>query len=228
MRGMGRKEEPHLGDCALNDYIRGDLTDRRLVDSAVQDMNTVLHLAAYRNDADFVDVLLEPNVIGLHHVCDASLRADVNRLMLASTLQVVAGFGPDHEPIRPQDGARPTNHYALTKAWSELYGEMVARCHNLSIINARIGWLPRNPAYAQRLLQSEDGVNIYFSHRDAQRFFERCVESESPGPGESITIFAASRSLKRTRLSLESASNSIGYQPQDVWPNGMPFAVEGF
>ena len=223
VRGLGRKEEPDLGDVTLDEYVRGDLTDRTLIDSAVAGMDTILHLGAYRNDADFVNVLLAPNVIGVHYICEAAQKHGVQRLMLASTLQTVAGFGQADEPIHISDGPRPTNHYALTKVWGEIYGDMMVRNHNLSVINVRIGWLPRDPEYAQRLFNSDDGVNIYLSHNDAQRFFERCVESETPGPGQSVTLFATSKPLHRTRLDLESARVAIGYIPQNSWPEGLPF-----
>ena len=223
VRGMGRKPQPTWDDVTLYDYVQGDLTDRALVEKAIDGMDTVLHLAAYRNNADLIDVLLEPNVIGLHHICDVAAKKGVARLMLASTLQTVAGFGEDQEPIKIEDGPQPINHYALTKVWGEIYGDMLARLHPISVINVRIGWLPRDPEYAQRLVKSKDGVNIFFSHNDAQHFFERCVESETPKINESVTIFATSKPLNRTRLDLASAQTAIGYIPQDTWPEGLPF-----
>lgn len=226
VRGMGRKSQPTWDDVGFDDYVQGDLTDRELVDRAVEGVDTVLHLAAFRNDADFVDVLLEPNVIGVHYICEAAIKHGVKRVMLASTLQTVAGFGPEDEPIQIKDGPKPTNHYALTKVWGEIYGDMIARNHAISVINVRIGWLPRDPEYAQRLFKSQNGVNIFFSHNDAQRFFERCVESQTPLPGESVTIFAASKALHRARLDLESAKDAIGYIPEDTWPEGLPFDLE--
>jgi uronate dehydrogenase len=222
VRGLARRPTP-----GLEDYVEGDLSDRDKVRQAVEGMDTVLHLGAYPNDADFMDVLLEPNVIGLYHICDAAREFGVKRLMLASTLQTVTGHSyPEGRTIRVEDGPKPVNHYALTKVWAEVIGDMYARVHNISVINARIGWLPRNPKEAEGLMNSRIGRDVFFSHRDAQRFHERCVESEQPAPGEAVTVFAISKPKYQHRLDLDPARRILGYEPQDTWPAGLPFAVD--
>ena len=223
VRGLARRPTP-----GLQDYVVGDLNDRDKVRQAVEGMDTVLHLGAYPNDADFIDVLMEPNVRGLYHICDAAREFGVKRLMLASTLQTVTGHGyPEGKTIRIEDGPMPVNHYALTKVWAEVMGDMYARVHGVSVINARIGWLPRNPGEAKRLVESRIGKDVFFSHRDAQLFHERCVESPEPGPGQCVTVFAISNPLGQHRLDLEPARRILGYEPQDVWPHGLPYELEG-
>lgn len=225
VRGFARRPTP-----GLDDYVMGDLADREKVRTAVDGMDTVIHLGAYPNPADFIDVLLGPNVIGLHHICEAAKDFGVQRLVLASTLQVVTGHRMGEQqierPIVVEDGPAPVNHYALTKAWAEIAGDMYARVHNISVISVRIGWLPRNPDEAKRLVESPIGPDVFFSHEDAKRFHERCVESEQPAPGQSVILFATSKPLRQERLSLESAKQVIGYEPQDTWPAGLPFQVE--
>lgn len=221
VRGFDRQPTPGLAD-----FVLGDLTERDRVQTAVDGMETVIHLAAYPNDADFIDVLLEPNVRGLYHVCDAARQAGVKRLVLASTIQVISGHGWQDQPtIYVADGAKPTNHYALTKVWAEAMGEMYARCHNLAVILVRIGWFPRNSQEAQRLAATPTGANVYFSHRDAQRFFACCVEAQQPTPGQAVTVFAASKPKTFPRLDLEPARRFLGYEPQDTWPAGLPFVI---
>lgn len=221
VRGLSRRPTP-----GLTDYVEGDLADREKVRQAVAGMDVIIHLGAYPNDADFIDVLLEPNVRGLYHICDAAVEYKVPRLVLASTLQTVTGHGWPERPITVEEGPRPVNHYALTKVWAEEMGAMYARVHNLSVISARIGWLPRNPGEAKRLVSSPIGPDVFFSHDDAEIFFERCVESETPLPGQSAILFAVSKSLKTPRLDLEGARQIIGYEPQDTWPQGLPFDLE--
>lgn len=203
----------------------GNLSDRGAVRRAVAGMDTVIHLAAYRNDADFMQVLLEPNVRGLYEICEAAQLAGVQRLILASTMQVINGFPATAEPVAISDGPRPTNHYALTKLWAELTGDMMARVHNLSVISVRVGWFPRDRIIAQRIVRSERGRDVYLSHDDAARFFACCVESPTPQRGESVTLFAASRPTGQARFDLTDAAGAIGYVPQDQWPAGIPFPV---
>lgn len=207
------------------EHYVGNLADRAAVRAAMAGMDTLIHLAAYRNDADFMRVLLEPNVIGLYEVCEAARLAGVERMVLASTMQVVNGFGADEEPIRIGDGPRPTNHYALTKLWAELTGDMYARVHNMSVINVRVGWFPRDQALAQRIDASPRGRDTYLSHDDAREFFTRCVESPTPVPGECVTLFAASSTDRQPRFDQTDAATAIGYRPQSKWPEGLPFAV---
>jgi uronate dehydrogenase len=218
VRSFARHRNPDL-----QDYVVGDLSDRDAVRRAVEGMETVVHLGAYPNDADFLTVLLEPNVRGLFHICDAAREFKVQRLALASTLQTVFGHGSPPHPIRIEDGPAPTNHYALTKVWAEEMGKMVARVDGISVVNVRIGWLPRNPEEADGLKDAQEGPDQFLSHADAQRFYERVVESDKPGPGEALTVFATSVPAHVERLDLTPARKVLGYEPQDVWPNGMNF-----
>ncbi len=218
VRGFARRPSEGLAD-----WIAADLTDRDAVRRAADGMETIVHLGAYPNPADFIDVLLGPNVIGLHYVCEAAVEAGARRLILASTVQVISGHARGDRPIAVEDGPRPVNHYALTKAWAEIAGDMYARVHGLSVISVRIGWFPRNTEEARRLAVSPVGPDIYLSHDDANRFFVRCVESEQPPGGTAITLQATSRPATRARMEIESARAWIGYEPRDIWPEGLPF-----
>ncbi|MCB0063829.1 MAG: NAD(P)-dependent oxidoreductase [Caldilineaceae bacterium] len=222
VRGFARRPTP-----GLEDFVQGDLNERDKVYQAVEGMDTIIHLGAYPNPADFIDVLLQPNVVGSYYICEAAKDLGVKRLVLASTLQTVTGHKFDDRPVTVEDGPKPVNHYALTKVWLEAMGDMYARVHHLSVINVRIGWLPRNYGEAERLAQSPMGKNVFFSHEDSNRFHERCVESPNPAPGQSVTLFATSIPAEKARLDLELAREVIGYVPQNVWPEGLPYSVEG-
>jgi uronate dehydrogenase len=221
VRGFARRPTP-----GLSDFVTGDLTDREAIRRAVDGVDTVVHLGAYPNAADFIDVLLGPNVVGLYHVCEAAAEFGVRRLILASTVQVTTGHSFRDRSVKVEDGPAPVNHYALTKVWAEVTGEMYARVHNLSVISVRIGWFPRTTEEARRLAASPLGRDIFFSHRDSNRFFALCVESPEPPPGASVILHAASRAVGVPRMDLEPARRVLGYEPQDTWPEGLPFPVE--
>lgn len=220
VRGFARRPTPGLAD-----HVVGDLTERDKVRQAVEGMEAVVHLGAYPNAADFMDVLLGPNVIGLHHVLEACAEHAVPRVVLASTVQVTTGHRFRDRSVRVEDGPAPVNHYALTKAWAEVAGDMYARVHNLSVISVRIGWFPRNTEECRRLAASEHGRNMFFSHRDSDRFFALCVESPEPPAGTSVVLQAASNPVGIARMDLEPARRVIGYEPRDTWPEGLPFPV---
>jgi len=221
VRGFARRPTPDVPD-----HVVGDLADRDAVRRAIDGMQAIVHLGAYPNPADFVDVLMGPNVLGVYHVCEAAVEYKVERLILASTVQVTTGHKFRDRPVRVEDGPMPVNHYALTKAWAELAGDMYARVHNLSVISVRIGWFPRNTGEAKRLAASPFGPDIFLSHRDADRFLTLCVESPNPAPGTHVVLQAASKPVGVGRMSLESAREIIGYEPEDIWPEGLPFPTE--
>src|SRR5215212_8080658 len=118
VRGFARHPNP-----AIKDYVTGDLSERDAVRRAVEGMEVIVHLGAYPNDADFLEILLEPNVRGLFHICDAAREFKVERLSLASTMQTVTGHGWPPRAIRVEEGPAPVNHYALTKVWAEAMGD---------------------------------------------------------------------------------------------------------
>jgi len=220
VRGFARRPTPELSD-----YVVGDLADRDAVRRATDGVQVVVHLGAYPNPADFVDVLLGPNVLGLYHVCEAAAEFGVERLILASTVQVTTGHAFRDRPVAVQDGPKPVNHYALTKAWAETAGDMYARVHNLSVISVRIGWFPRNTEEARRLAASERGRDMFLSHRDSDRFFALCVEATEPPRGTSVILHAQSRPHGVARMDVEPARRVIGYEPRDTWPEGLPFPI---
>lgn len=220
VRGFARRPSP-----GLLDYVEGDLDDREAVFRAVEGVDTIVHLGAYPNPADFMDVLLHPNIIGLYYILESAVAHNVKRVVLASTVQVISGHNFRDRPVHVSDGPAPTNHYALSKAWAEVAGEMYARVNGLSVISARIGWFPRNTGECIRLASMVGGPDLFLSHDDANRFFERCVESEAPSAGQSVILHAQSRPVNIARMDVGQAKEVIGYEPHDTWPEGLPFPI---
>ena len=212
--GFDRRQSPGV------DTIIGDLIDRDTVLKAAEGQDALIHLAATPDEADFIDELIEPNVRGLYHVCDAARRAGVPRLVLTSSVQVVTGHRWNR-PVTLDDGPRVVNHYALTKLWAEGIGEMYARVYGLSVIAARLGWLPRSKPHAEELLASPVGTDVYLSHTDAGRFFTACVETDLASSRFEI-LFATSKPARKARIDLGRTTEVLGFAPQDVWPEGQP------
>lgn len=220
VRGLDVEPTPGVPDAVV-----GDLADGQAVLRAADGVDTIVHLGAYPNDADFADVLLRPNVLGLYHVMDTARQLHARRVVLASSLQVISGHGLNRT-VRVEDGPMPTNHYALTKLLAEQFGEMYARVHNLSVLAVRVGWLPRNEDDAQRIARDERTRSVYFSHDDAARFFTLSVEHDRPRAGHFEVVFSASRPVEGMDppLDPEPARRVLGYEGQDVFPQGMPFS----
>ena len=148
----------------------------------------------------------------------------VPQLILASSLQVVFGHRWDRI-IKLEGGLRIYNHYALTKIWAEDIGETYGRVYGHSVIVVRPGWLPGSPPHAVQFMVSPVGRDVFLSHDDAGRFFRACVETEFE-VGQFEMLFATSAARDKVHIDLEPAKPVVGFIPEDVWPEGIPFPVE--
>jgi len=219
VRGLDRRDA-----AGPWEQIVGDITDADAVEAALIGAQAVVHLAAFPDEAPFMERLLGPNVGGMVRVAETARRLGARRLILASSAQVVHPhmYG---DPPAPADAApKPQNHYALAKAWAEQLGEMYARVYGMSVLAVRIGWLPRNAVDARKIRRN--GQDEYLSHRDAGRFFACAVEADRPAPGDFATLNAASRPTGPTPLlDIDAARAMSGYEPADAFPDGMPQAL---
>lgn len=210
VRGFDRQRNRDLAD-----HVVGDIAKPKAVFKAMRGCDSVVHLAAEPNDADFLKALLKPNVVGLYNVFNSAQRRRVRRLVFASTMQTIWGVENVAKPIGT-DVTHPINHYALTKAWAEQMGEMYARKFDMSIIGSRIGWVVRDPEGAKKLADYQC-QHIYLSPGDTARFFVAAVEAEHTG----YTTLYATSAEGVPRYDLASAERTIGYVPQDRWPIGI-------
>lgn len=221
VRGFARRRTE-----GVSEFTQGDLANRDDVAEAARGMDTIIHLGAFPDIGDLVDDLVGPNIVGVYNVCNVARELGVSRLVLGSSVRAVSGLRDDREPIAADAQPRPRDIYALTKVWLEAAGEMFAARDALSVIVARIGWLPRHRRGAEVLAQSAHGPDYFLSHDDAARFFERCVESARPDAGECAILFATSRPKHRMRLDIEPSKAVIDYEPADTWPQGLPFQAD--
>lgn len=218
IRGMDLRDSP-----AAHESVIGSVADAAKVNEAMRGVDAVVHLAATVDDADFLTELLPNNIVALHYVMEAALREKVKRVILASTIQINGGRGRKLTtlPIPPTE-AWPMNAYAVTKLFAENLGKMYALRDGLSVICARIGFLPRDQATVSRFINRPGLQDIFLSHADAGRFFVRAVEAQGV---EYAILWAMSRPPGDARFDLGPSRDTIGYEPQDVFPQGLPWEV---
>lgn len=216
VRGFDRAPSP-----ALEDAVVGDMVNPGDVAGALEGMDTVVHLAATPDEADFLTSLLPDNVVGLYHVLEAARQAQLARVILVSSGQLFRGHdGPF--PITSATPTAPRNWYALTKVLTEAAGQVYAHAHGLPVVVIRPGWVPRDPAHAAELAASAHGKDSYLSPGDAGRGFAAAVEAEGLPPY--TVVHVTSRPVGVTRFDLEPARRLLGYEPRDRWPDGLGFA----
>ncbi len=215
VRGFDRVLTPGLADARV-----GNLTDADAVRHAAAGAHAVIHLAATPDDADFMSEILPNNLIGLHHVLEATRQAGARRLVLASTGQVNWWQRErTAHPIRPEEPTTPRYWYAAAKVFAEAIGQGYAETHGLSVIAARLGWCPR-PGQEQEIAALDWAKDLYLSPGDAGRFFHAAVRA--PHTIRFAVVYATSRHLTLPRFDLGPAKTLLGWEPCDQWPDGLP------
>lgn len=195
--------------------VTADIADTSAVREACAGMDAIVHLAAIPDEAPFLE-LVSPNVIGLYNVLDAARKQHVKRVFLASSVQV--GWSYDGQQPRTADSATPRNHYALTKLWAEQMGELYAREFGLSIVCARIGWMVRNEREANDM-RKHAMMPHYISRRDVSCFIERALVT----PDVRFAVLYAIGPDGEHEYDLGAPRRLLGYEPQDRFPEGLPF-----
>jgi uronate dehydrogenase len=219
LRGRGHRVRGlDLGEPAHADDLRGDLKDEAAMRDAARGAQAIVHLGATPDEADFVGDLLPNNIVGTYRLLEAAVAEGVPRVVLASTMRVMAGSWTKERPLPNALPLRPHDFYSWTKAGAELMGEMYARKRGLSVIAARIGMFARNREEWERV-ESWSDRRSYLSWRDTRHFFIRAVEVERPAGYLVLnTVSRGGGSL----YDLEPARREIGYEPVDEWPGGTP------
>ena len=205
----------------LDDQIVADIADRDAVRRACRDIDAVVHLAAYPDEADFHEKLLRPNVIGAVNIFQAAHENRVRRVVLASSGQVLFGYGFDclwTADMHP----KPRNLYGAAKAFAEMVGEVYAAEHGMSVIVVRLGWVPRDQPHLDELAASKWGQQSYLSPRDAGRFFRAAVEADNI---DYVILYATSNPPDFAVKDIEPARKLIGYEPQDTYPEGTDLSI---
>jgi nucleoside-diphosphate-sugar epimerase len=205
---------------SADESIQGTITDAAAVGRATEGTTAVIHLAATPDDDDFLTRLLPNNLIGVHHVLEAARLAGVRRLVLASSGQVVwwqRFTGP--LPIGADVQPTPRGWYAATKLFQEAAGRALAEAHDRSVIAVRLGWCPRTKEHVEELQRTEWGQDVYLSPEDAGRFFACAVEA--PATIRFAVVYACSKPVRQEVYDLGPARELLGYEPQDVWPQGV-------
>ena len=216
VRGFDRVASP------VGESVIGSITDAVALDRAMAGCSTVVHLAATPDEADFMTELLPNNIVGVYQVLEAARRAGVGRILLTSSVQTVGGIRlPADRPLRLSDGTAPPNAYAVSKIFAENLGHMFVLRHRMTVIAARLGWMPRRLAALERMRSHASGQAIYVSHRDTGRFYVAAVEAAVSG--FRLVYVSSKPSPGAYGLDPEPARLAVGYEAVDTYPDGCTF-----
>jgi UDP-glucose 4-epimerase len=166
--------------------IEGDLRDRRSVQTALQGVDVVFHLAAIRvtQCAEDPRLALEVMVDGTFNVAEAAVEANVSKLVAASSAAVygMAQVFPtpeDHHPYanRTLYGAAKTFNEGLLRSFNDRYGLAYAMVRYFNVYGPRIDifgphtevlvrWMERIEAGDPPLILGDGTQTMDFVHVD--------------------------------------------------------------
>jgi uronate dehydrogenase len=191
--------------------FEGDLGEVEPLRAAMSDVDVVVHLAATSDDAPFLEELLPNNIVGTFNVFEAARLEGVRRVVYASSVQASG-----HIPHRSQGEfiietdllPRPGNLYGASKVLGETTGYVFHQKYGLEVISLRIGAFQ---PYDSPWLKTGQGEQIWLSPRDCARIVMLAIENSTV----TYAVVNATSKTSKVVLSLESAHDALGFEPQD-------------
>lgn len=199
---------PAVGD---DDVIVGDACDLATIESAVQGVEAVVHLAGDpKMDATFESVI-ENNIRATYNVYEAARRHGKPRIVFASTNHVAGWYEVLKQYVTPDMPVRPDGYYGASKAFGEALGRWYNDAFGLPIICLRIG------SYLDRPMNVRN-LSTWLSPRDMAQVTWRSIESDVPWG-----IFYAISGNSRRYWDIANTQRVLGYEPED---NAEDYAAE--
>ncbi len=180
-------------------------------------VDTVIHLAGDpRGKASWASVQ-RANIMGTQHVLRASRDANVRRVVIASTNQVMLGyrFREEVAKVTTDLPPLPLSPYGVSKLFGEEMGRGFAAETGISFIALRIGYFQRGenrPGPHMKI--GLWGQSMWLSNRDMNHAIERSIEAENVP----FAILNLESDNPGMRWDIEHTRRTIGYRPQDGHP----------
>jgi uronate dehydrogenase len=188
---------------AGEEIVAADIRDIAAMESAMQGIDCVVHLAGASVEAPW-DKVLPLNIEGCYNTFEAARRRGVKRVIFASSNHAV-GFHRRERFIDNTVVPRPDTRYGVSKVFGEAVGRLYADKYGLSVACLRIGTFrnPDRPADSRQLL-------TWISHRDMVQLVARCIDHPHY---HFVTVYGVSNNL-RSRWD-NSNVKFLGYRPED-------------
>jgi len=190
-----------------------DVANLDACQQACQGIHTVIHLAADASpNADFYQSLLHNNIQGTYNIFRAAKDQGCQRVIFASSVQVVAGYPRDVQ-VHADSALKPMNMYGVSKCFGEAVASYFAHAERLSSIAIRIGSYDVNGDNNNWLRQDPNPFHLsaYISERDLNQLLLRCIEA----PDIPFAIVQGISNNRFKRLDITPTRDLLGYTPQD-------------
>jgi uronate dehydrogenase len=146
---------------AGEDFVQADLSKLDEVEAMVEGVDGIVHFGGYSVEGPW-ETILAANIIGTRNLFEAAYRANVKRVVFASSNHAV-GFYPRAKKIGVDVTVRPDSRYGVSKVFGEAMGALYADKHGLRVTCLRIGNFGDAPLDVRRLsiwLKPDDLVQL--------------------------------------------------------------------
>jgi uronate dehydrogenase len=181
--------------------IVADIADRPALESMMQGVRAVVHLAGVLGDYD-LETLFRVNARGLFDVFEAARLAGVERIVFASSNHAF-GCYPITEPVSPALPPRPDSLYGVFKVLGETMLRNYYDRHGITSVSLRIG------TYRQRPIDQRS-LATWLSPGDVAQLVDLSLRHPDPG------CLVVNGYSNNTRLKTHDPNWAfLGYQPRD-------------
>jgi nucleoside-diphosphate-sugar epimerase len=183
-------------------WFVGELTDRKVLDAALEGVDAVVHLAGNPDpEADWQE-LEEPNVEGFVALLAAAQRHGVRRVVFASSVHAMGAYeGARQWPIDPGWPPAPCCAYGATKAFDEAMARAYVYRTDLSLVGLRLGLCAEEAS-------PEQARAGWLGPRDLRRIVRGALEADVR-----FGVYSAVSWSSRERWDLRTAMDELGYDP---------------
>jgi hypothetical protein len=183
--------------------IQASVTDLDTMTAACAGAAAVIHLGGIPTEAPW-EKIAEVNIHGTYVTFEAARRAQVGRVIFASSNHAV-GFSPRSAfPVPDYALPAPDTYYGVAKAAGEALAALYHHRYGLDAICLRILTCDERP-------DSIRALSTWLSPDDAGRLFEACLTA--PDPGFRVA-YGVSANTRGGFVSLDEA-RALGYEPHD-------------
>ena len=198
--GFDKVPTPGADGTSVGSVV-GDITQAGDLDAAMAGVAAVVHLAGQPTEAPW-EVIREANIEGTVQLFEAARRAQVRRIVYASSNHAV-GFTPVRPELPADTPARPDTMYGVSKVFGEALARYYVDRYGMQVACLRIGtFAPRPP--------DRRSLSTWLSPGDCTRLVDACLRAPAL---DYAVVWGISNNARRS-WSLDEA-RALGYEPQD-------------
>jgi uronate dehydrogenase len=191
--------------------IKINLSDLDELSKTFEGFDVVINLAGISDEKNpnFME-FVDPNLIGTYNILEAAKRANVKRVIMASSVHAIRGY-PFGKPVKMSQMAKPLNYYGASKVFIESMCHVYSHSYGLNCFAIRIGAYISDEAL-KIACPTRSNFDYILSQRDFAQLIYKCINASDK---VKFGILAGTSNNKNLYMDLEETKKLVGYEPED-------------